>query len=143
MFGVIRLPAILVEPRSPVGRDGEREGVERDVDEYDGLDARLDVGLPELKCVEALIVQADFEGLGRLQKIFTRELLIKDGVPADRNGREQEVVALLQPSVVQEQAGEQVVPAKVEKRKREQEVLVEEVLDQIRVPAVALAAVDK
>lgn len=84
----------------PVGRHRELEGVDRDDEEQQAFGHRLDVRLPELEWVEALVMQAYLEGLRVLQQVFLRILPVEDGEPANRHRRKEKIVTLLQPLII-------------------------------------------
>jgi hypothetical protein len=79
--------------------------------------------------------------MGFLERGLLAVLLVEDGVDDDGEGGEGDVVELVDPGVVDGGAGEVVVEAKPQLRHHQQQVFVEVEQDQLRVLAVALAAV--
>jgi hypothetical protein len=79
--------------------------------------------------------------LGVAQELLLEVLLVEEGEPHDGEGREEDVVKLVEPLLVQRLPPEGRSETVPELRQHEDYVLVEDVADKERVPPVGLPAV--
>ena len=112
---------------------------------YNGKTLPYSVEVPsgKLEGVEALVFEANFVKLWIIKKDFLLILPVEYAVPANRHTCVDQVVGLIENKVVDSSSRKCTVKPKVEKRKDEEDILVEHVKDEKAVAAVGFTAMAK